>query len=153
MGVGDREVERPEGSTIDLDMVLAVAERTNAAHRTMGTRMVSVQRHSALIELDWRPDLAEVDGGGIGHGALAALLDHGCALAALMSADDEAKAGATIGLRVDHVSPSRPGEPVRVQGRCDGRGSGVAFATARAFHPDNPDELLAAASATVAGGS
>ena len=157
MGDGERDsgeavagVARPVGSTVDIARVQEVAEKTNAAHRTMGTRLLGLERHGALIGLGWRDDLVEIVGGGIGNGALTALLDHACGLAALMSIDDWERAGATIGLRVDHLARTRSGVEVHVRGRCEGVGDRVAFVTARAFHPDTPDEPVAMATATVA---
>jgi acyl-coenzyme A thioesterase PaaI-like protein len=143
-------LERPEGSTIDLDEVVAVAERTNAAHLAMGTRLLKVERHGALIGLEWRPDLVEVENGGLGHGALTALLDHVCALAALMSVDDPKGSGATMGLRIEHLLPSRSGLAVHALGQSVGHTRETTFVQARAYHPDDPGQMLSLASATVA---
>jgi len=143
-------LERPEGSTIDLEMVVAVAERTNAAQREMGTRLLKVERHGALIGLEWRPDLVEVERGGLGHGALTALLDHVCALAALMSVDDPNGSGATMGLRIEHLLASRPGLAVHAFGQSVGHTRETTFVQARAYHPEDPERILSLASATVA---
>ncbi|MBW2500815.1 MAG: hypothetical protein JRF61_26325 [Deltaproteobacteria bacterium] len=143
-------LERPEGSTIDLGMVVAVAERTNAAHLAMGTRLLKVERHGALIGLEWRADLVEVEHGGLGHGALTALLDHVCALAALMSVDDPNGSGATMGLRIEHLLPARSGLAVHAAGQSVGHTRETTFVQARAYHPDEPECMLSLASATVA---
>ncbi len=137
------------GSTIDMALVSAVATETNRAHRSMGTELIDVERHGATIQLAWREDLADADGG-LAPGVLAALLDHACSLAALVSLDDPALFGTTISLRVDHLEPSAPGRPVRVTAAAVHRGSDLVTVHGKAFHPDDPDRPLAAGICKVA---
>ena len=141
---------RPEGCTLDLVRVLAVATQTNAAHHDMGTELLALERHGVTIGLAWRDDLAEIDGGGLANGVMAVLLDHACSLAAFLSVNDEARGGATMGLRVDHLAPAEPREPVHVQAVCMQQTPYVAFVQGSVFHPDRPDALLATAICTVA---
>jgi acyl-coenzyme A thioesterase PaaI-like protein len=141
---------RPEGCTLDLARVLAVATTTNAAHYDMGTQLLSLERHAITLGLGWRDDLVEVANGGLAKGVLAVLLDHTCSLAAFLSVNDEARGGATMGLRVDYLAPTEPGQGVHVRAECVHRAEYVAFARGTVFHPDRPDVLLAMATCTVA---
>jgi acyl-coenzyme A thioesterase PaaI-like protein len=141
---------RPEGCTLDLTFVLAVATQTNAAHRALGTELLSLERHGVTLGLAWRADLVESEGGGLANGVLATLLDHGCSLAAFLSVNDERLGGATMGLRVDHLAPTEPRRGVHVRAECVRRAPRVAFVQGTVFHPERPDAIVAVAMCTVA---
>ena len=128
--------------TIDLALVRAVATETNRAQRSMGTQLIAVERHGVTIELPWRDDLTDADGG-LAPGVLAALLDHACSLAALVSLDDPARFGTTISLRVDQLEPATPGRAVRVDALTVHQGEQLLSVHGTAFHPDEPDRPLA----------
>ena len=142
-------MQRPEGSTIDMALVHAVATKTNRAHGSMGTQLLAVERHGATVALPWREDLTEPSGA-IAPGVLAALLDHACSLAALLSLDDPARFGTTMSLRVDYLASARPQLPVHVRGEAIHEGARVMAVRGEAFHPDEPQRLLATAVCTVA---
>ena len=142
-------LDRPGGATIDLALVRAVATETNRAQRSMGTRLIAVERHGVTIELACRDDLADADGG-LAAGVLAALLDHACSLAALVSLDDPARFGTTISLRVDHLEAAAPGRAVQVAARTMHRGAQLVTVQGRVFHPDEPDRPLATGTCKVA---
>ena len=141
---------RPEGCTLDLTYVLAVATQTNVAHRELGTEVVALERHGVTLGVAWRADLVEREGGGLANGVLATMLDHTCSLAVLMTINDERLGGATMGLRVDHLVPAEPGRGVHVRAECMHRGSRVAYVQGVAFHPEQPDTIIARATCTVA---
>ena len=141
---------RPDGCTLDLARVLAVATETNAAHHDMGTELLALERHGVTIGLAWRDDLTETDGGGLANGVMAVLLDHACSLAAFLSVNDESRGGATMGLRVDHLASAQSGKGVHVRAVCVRDTPYVAFVQGSVFHPDRPDALLATAVCTVA---
>jgi acyl-coenzyme A thioesterase PaaI-like protein len=141
---------RPEGCTLDLEYVLAVATQTNVAHRNLGTELLSLERHGVILGVAWRADLVETDGGGIANGVLATMLDHACSLAAFLSVNDERLGGATMGLRVDHLAAAAPKQGVHVHARCVRRAPHVAFVQGSVFHPDAPDHVIAIATCTVA---
>jgi acyl-coenzyme A thioesterase PaaI-like protein len=126
-----------------------VATEANAAHKAMGTELIAVERHGATVALPWRRDLAEA-AGGLAPGALAALLDHACSLAALISLDDEARFGSTMSLHLDYLEPAQPGRGVHVHAQCLSQASEVVFVRGSAFHPENPASPLAVAVCTVA---
>jgi uncharacterized protein (TIGR00369 family) len=139
----------PAGSTLDLAHVHAVATQENTAHKAMGTELVAVERHGATVALPWRDDLAEA-GGGLAPGALAALLDHACSLAALLSLDDEGRFGSTMSLHVDYLGPAQPGRRVHAQAECFSQTPAMVFVRGSAFHPESPASPLAVAVCTVA---
>lgn len=141
---------RPEGCTLDLSYVLAVATQTNVAHRELGTEVVALERHGVTLGVAWRADLVEREGGGLANGVLATMLDHTCSLAVLMTIDDERLGGATMGLRVDHLAPAEPRRGVHVRAECLHRASRVAYVQGVAFHPEQPDAIIARATCTVA---
>jgi acyl-coenzyme A thioesterase PaaI-like protein len=141
---------RPEGSTLDLARVHAVATTTNRAQQALGTELLALERHGVTIGLAWRADLVDEPGGGLAAGVLACLLDHACSLAALMSADDVERPGSTMGLRVDHVAAPTPGQPVLVVAECVGRADRVLFVRGEVRHPAEPGRLLATGTGTVA---
>jgi acyl-coenzyme A thioesterase PaaI-like protein len=141
---------RPEGSTLDLARVHAVATTTNRAHHALGTELLALERHGATVGLAWRADLADVADGGLSAGVLACLLDHACSLAALMSADDVVRPGSTMGLRVDHLAAPRPGAAVHVVAECVGRADRVLFVRGEVRDPSEPGRLLAVGTGTVA---
>ena len=140
---------QPEGSTLDLTHLHKVATEINAAHRAMGTELLAVERHGATVALAWREDLTEA-GGGLAPGVLAALLDHVCSLAALLSLDDEARFGTTMSLHLDYLEPANSGHPVHARAECIREASGVVFVRGSAFHPASPERPLIVAMTTVA---
>jgi acyl-coenzyme A thioesterase PaaI-like protein len=139
----------PAGSTLDLNHVHAVATQENTAHKAMGTELLAVERHGATVALPWRKDLAEADGG-LAPGAVAALLDHVCSLAALLSLDDEERFGTTMSLHLDFLGPAQPGRRVHAQAECFSQAPAMVFVRGSAFHPENPASPLAVAVCTVA---
>jgi acyl-coenzyme A thioesterase PaaI-like protein len=139
----------PAGSTLDLAHVYAVATQDNAAHKAMGTELLAVERHGATVALPWREDLAEA-AGGLAPGAMAALLDHACSLAALLSLDDEARFGSTMSLHLDYLAPADPRRAVHAHAECFSQGSGMVFVRGAVFHPERPASPLAVAVCTVA---
>ena len=141
---------RPEGCTLDLAQVLAVATQTNAAHRAMGTELLSLERHGVTLGLAWREDLVDGAGGGLANGVLATLLDHTCSLAAWLSVNDETRGGATMGLRVDYFSPTEYGKGVHVRAEAVHQAAYVVFVQGKVVHPDRPEAVLAIATCTVA---
>jgi uncharacterized protein (TIGR00369 family) len=142
-------LRRPPGSTLDLSRLYLVATDTNAAHKAMGTELRAVERHGATVSLPWREDLTEASGG-LATGALAALLDHVCSLAALLSLDDEERFGTTMSLHLDFLEPARPGRPVHGRAECIREASGMVFVRGSAFHPESPERPLVVAVTTVA---
>jgi uncharacterized protein (TIGR00369 family) len=142
-------LRRPPGSTLDLSRLYLVATDTNAAHKAMGTELRAVERHGATVSLPWREDLTETSGG-LATGALAALLDHVCSLAALLSLDDEERFGTTMSLHLDFLEPARPGRPVHGRAECIREASGMVFVRGSAFHPESPERPLVVAVTTVA---
>ena len=141
---------RPEGCTLDLSYVLAVATQTNVAHRNLGTELLSLERHGVTLGVAWRDDLVEREGGGLANGVLATMLDHTCSLAAFMSVNDDRLGGATMGLRVDYLAPAEPGQGVHVRAECVRRAPYVAFVQGTVFHPERPESVIARAICTVA---
>jgi uncharacterized protein (TIGR00369 family) len=133
----------PAGIRIDPVRFRAWAESLNRWHAAMGTRLVAVDEWSVTLAMPWQPHLAAADGAGLANGVLAALLDHACALAGMLTTGDETKSGGTMGLRVDHLAPTRPGFGVHVVARGVHRADHVVTAQAEAFHPDEPRRLLA----------
>jgi uncharacterized protein (TIGR00369 family) len=140
---------QPEGSKLDLAHLEAVATESNAAHRAMGTELLAVERHGATVSLAWREDLVEA-GGGLASGVLAALLDHVCSLAALLSLNDEERFGTTMSLHVDYLEPARAGRPVHGRAECIREASGMVFVRGSAFHPESAERPLAVAMTVVA---
>ncbi len=146
---GGSPLTPPAGSTLDLAHVHAVATEANAAHKAMGTELLAVERHGATVALPWRRDLAEA-AGGLAPGVLAALLDHACSLAALISLDDEARFGSTMSLHLDYLGPAQPGRRVHAHAECFSQAPAIVFVRGSAFHPENPASPLAVAVCTVA---
>ena len=135
--------------TLDLTHVHAVATEANAAHKDMGTELLAVERHGATVGLPWRENLADA-AGGVAPGALAALLDHVCSLAALISLDDEARFGSTMSLHLDYLGPAEPGRRVHAHAECFREASELVFVRGSAFHPETPANPVAVALCTVA---
>ena len=140
---------QPEGLTLDIAHLEEMATVTNAAHRAMGTKLLAVERHGATVSVAWRQDLTEA-GGGLAPGVLAALLDHVCSLAALVSLDDEERFGTTMSLHLDYLEPARSGRPVHGRAECIRETSGMVFVRGSAFHPESGERPLVVATATVA---
>jgi uncharacterized protein (TIGR00369 family) len=142
-------LRQPPGSTLDLGRLYVVATDTNAAHKAMGTELRAVERHGATVSLPWREDLTDASGG-LAAGALAALLDHVCSLAALLSLDDEERFGTTMSLHLDYLEPAGPGRPVHGRAECVREASGMVFVRGSAYHPESPERPLVVAVTTVA---
>jgi hypothetical protein len=71
-----RPLSMPPGARLDLDLVIAVATRTNRVHQALGTELLHIGPGLATIALDWPAVLG--DGSGHTHGVVTAVLDHVC---------------------------------------------------------------------------
>jgi hypothetical protein len=139
----------PEGSSLDLDMIRDVAMVTNLAHHALGTRLLRLDRHGATLGIDGL-DTVSPDATEWPNGVVASLIDHACAIAGLMTLDDSARFGGSVGLRVEYVRPSRAGASLYVRASCHHCDEAVALVHAEAFHPDEPATVLAVGRGTIA---
>ena len=115
----------PEGCRVDLDVLYRIATVDNAAHAALGTRFVAAGARSAELELDWRSELTDHDGG-LANGVLAALLDHACSLATVLAANGAVAYAGTMSLRVEYWRRPAAGAGVRARGECEFLGASSA---------------------------
>jgi acyl-coenzyme A thioesterase PaaI-like protein len=144
----DDNVRLPETSSLDLAMVLDVAEVSNRAQRALGTRLLGLERDGALLGI--APDAGASGAGEWPNGVIAALFDHACAIAALMTLDDADRFVGSVGLRVEYIRPSRADAALHVRAECQHCTDAVALVHAEAFHPDAPAVVVAVGRGTIA---
>jgi acyl-coenzyme A thioesterase PaaI-like protein len=130
---------------------VAVATETNRAHQSLGTRLLALERHGATIAVDWRDDVfGDAATSAVPNGVITSLLDHACAISAMMSLDDVRRFGGTMQLRVDYLLPALTGHPIHVRAHCAHTSCHVARVRATAYHPGSPDTPRAVGECTVA---
>jgi hypothetical protein len=142
-------VRLPEGSSLDLDMIRDVAMVSNWAHRTLGTRLLGLEANGAVLGIDL-VGTASSDATEWPNGVVTSLIDHACAIAALMTLDDRARFGGSVGLRVEYIRPSRAHMPLHVRAECHHCTASVALVHAEVFHPDEPAIVVAVGRGTIA---
>jgi acyl-coenzyme A thioesterase PaaI-like protein len=145
----DHHVTLPAGSSLDLAMILDVAERSNRAHRALGTRLVGLEPNGVVLGID-RLDTAVPGAAEWPNGVITSLLDHACAIAALMTLDDPDRFAGSVGLRVEYLHPGRAGSPLLVRAECVHCTDAVALVHAEAFHEDEPAAVVALGRGTIA---
>jgi acyl-coenzyme A thioesterase PaaI-like protein len=146
----DPSVRMPVGSKLDLKAIVAVAVETNAAHRTLSTKLLRIEQHAATLGIEWQTDLfGDLLGGAWPNGVIASLLDHACSLAALISLDDARRFVATLGLRIDYLRQPNTGVPIHARAECYWTTSAVCLVRGAVFHPNSPDQVLATGACTV----
>jgi uncharacterized protein (TIGR00369 family) len=116
--------------------------------QALGTRIISVERARATLEVDWRDDLVgDPETGVIASGVVTTLLDNACGVA-VFAALSEPTSAATLDLRIDYMRPATKGASVRAVAHCYRMTRSVAFVRAFAFDNDDEDDPVAAAQAT-----
>jgi acyl-coenzyme A thioesterase PaaI-like protein len=140
----------PAHSRLDPSEVLSVSVRTNAAHAAMGTELLHVGDRSAVLRLRWRPELAGPDARRWANGVLTALLDHVCSLTGVLTLDDAARFGGTMGLRVEYGPPAVDVPVLVARARGDEPHAGVLRVQGIVHAAGAPDVVFAAGRCTVA---
>ena len=117
--------------------------------QALGLTLVSVAPARGAMRLPWREDLvgeAEV----IAGGAVTALIDHCCGLAAVSAFAEltEPQIGtATLDLRIDYMRPAAPRADVTCEAHCYKLTRTIAFVRATAFDADRDDPVATAQAA------
>ena len=142
-------LQLPAGLSLDLEMLLDVAEVSNHAHRALGTRLLRLEPNGVVLGID-RLDTAVPGAAEWPNGVITSLLDHGCAIAALMTLDDPDRFGGSVGLRVEYLHPGRAGSPLLVRAECVQCSDAVALVHAEVFHDDEPRVVVAVGRGTIA---
>ena len=112
----------------------------------LGGKIAYIEAGRAEISLDWRADLA--DGQGLGIGAITTMLDHVSGMAA-SSGLLQAASTATLDLRVDHLNPARAGSQITARAHRYATGRGVAYVRAEAWDLDNQEMVAASQGAFI----
>lgn len=142
-------ISLPPRCAVSPEQLIEVATRTNLAHAALGTRLVEVDGLRVTIGVNWRPELAGRSPG-VAPGAIAELLDHAGALAALVSLPEVAAYGGTLSLHVERLSAARPQAAVCATAERHHVTGRTLHVHAIAHHVGEQDEPLAWASCVVA---
>ena len=113
-------------------------------NKELGLAILEVDRGRAVMKLDYQERLIGNPATGVIHGgAITVLLDSagGMAVATMLT---EPKPFATLDLRIVHVRPATPRQPVIADAECYKITSNVAFFRAIAHHGDKADPIAAA---------
>ena len=117
--------------------------------QALGLTLISVEPTRGAMRLPWREDLVgEADV--VAGGAVTALIDHCCGLAAVSAFTQLAEpsvATATLDLRIDYMRPAAPRADVICEAHCYKLTRTIAFVRATAFDVE-ADDPVATAQAT-----
>jgi len=131
-------------NSVPIEQLRFAAEQLNRAHQRMGTRLLGVDGPRVTIGLQWRAELAD-SAGAVASGVVTALLDHACALAALVALGDPTRVGGTISLRVDQLDELTTGSSVNVAAEPIAVGDDVVVLRAQAYDPLDAIQPIATA--------
>jgi uncharacterized protein (TIGR00369 family) len=111
-------------------------------------RFVEASYGIAVMGLDWQENLVgDPEQGILGGGVITNMMDQTTGMAAF-TRFEKPRTFATLDLRVDYLKPAGRGRSVHVRGECFRMTRSIAFTRGMAYHPDDPDHLIATASAT-----
>ena len=117
--------------------------------QALGLTLISVEPSRGAMRLPWREDLVgEADV--VAGGAVTALIDHCCGLAAVSAFTQLAEpsvATATLDLRIDYMRPAAPRADVICEAHCYKLTRTIAFVRATAFDVDREDPVATAQAA------
>ena len=117
--------------------------------QALGLTLISVEPTRGAMRLPWREDLVgEADV--VAGGAVTALIDHCCGLAAVSAFTQLAEpsvATATLDLRIDYMRPAAPRADVICEAHCYKLTRTIAFVRATAFDVDREDPVATAQAA------
>lgn len=112
--------------------------------KRIGMRFVAVDKGRATLSLPYNPDLiGDPHTKVIAGGAVTALLDQACGIAAT-AAFDVFGPVATLSLRIDYQRPAKPGETVIAEAICYKTTKSVAFIRAIAHDGDAENPVATA---------
>ena len=123
--------------------------RLSAAMKALDGKVINVGSNSATLVVDWREDLVgNPESGALMGGVITTMVDNVSAMAYFMATNGTRFPLATLDLRIEHMKPSQRGKPLHVRSECHKVGRQVAFFRATAWHPEDPDDVVATGSGT-----
>lgn len=145
------DLRLPEGSSLDVALLRDVASVSNRAHQALGTRLLAVEGRAVVLAIE-PSDLGSYRGpsGEWPNGVITSLLDHACAMAALIALDDPERFGGSLGLHVQYLQPSDGDSALHVRAECCHQDEVLVRTQAVVFHPDRTGHVVATGSATAA---
>ncbi|UXU74947.1 MULTISPECIES: PaaI family thioesterase [unclassified Paracoccus (in: a-proteobacteria)] len=111
----------------------------------LGMSLDVLSPEGAEISLDWREDLVGDPRSGVIHGGVVSALMDTCCGASVMARARDARATATIDLRIDYMRGATPRQRIKARAECYHLTRSVAFVRAWAM---DDDETLPVATAT-----
>ncbi|HEX6959176.1 MAG TPA: PaaI family thioesterase [Ferrovibrio sp.] len=131
----------PEG--VDPKLVETIVRKGIPHCGALGIKVVKISREATTLALPYNPDLVGDPTTGILHGgAVTSLIDTVCGMA-VFAALQRLQAVATLDLRIDYLKPASAQKELYATAECYKLTRHIAFARARAFHPEAPDDLVA----------
>lgn len=132
-------------------LIAAVFERLPQI-KTLGIRVISVERGSSTMCMDYRDDLVGNPRTGVLHGGVVTTLLDSVAGAAAFTLVAPGSTLATLDLRIDYLRPALPRERLFGFAEVYRQTSNVAFVRGHAYQ-DEPGTQVASATATFMVGS
>jgi uncharacterized protein (TIGR00369 family) len=127
-----------------LELLRSVVEERTPHNRSLGMRLVSGSADEVTCAVPYADSLrGDNDGGSVHSGVLSALLDVTSGAAVFMKLG-RVQRMATLGLRIDFLRPSRPGQTLTARAHCFRLTRSTAFVRAFAHDEDAADPIAAA---------
>lgn len=142
---------RSEDSALPADVLEQVAHAIAEMvphNRALGITVAKLSARKVTLRLPWderligNPEKRVIHGG-----AVTTLMDATCGTAVLLALREPVPV-ATLDLRIDYLKPGLPDRDVHAEAHCFKVARSVAFVRCEAFHPENPEDLIAVANGT-----
>lgn len=120
---------------------------------TLGLKFIGFRKHLVTLALPYREDfIGDPEFGTLHGGAITGLIDSVAGMA-VFARIRKLLPIATLDLRIDYLKPAKAGLTVHATGECYKVTRSIAFVRATAYHPETPDDLVAACACTFMIGS
>jgi uncharacterized protein (TIGR00369 family) len=119
-------------------------------NKALGLTLVEATQDPAIAKMRLPYDarfIGNPETGVLHGGVITTLMDAACGASVFFKLK-ASKPIATLDLRIDYLKPGTPGLDIYARAECFKTTNNVAFVRAMAFHDNNPDDALAAASGT-----
>lgn len=144
--------DAPNGEKVQFDESIVRRIASSIAefvphNRALGIRIVDLGKYTTL-ELPWNEKLIGNPEKRVVHGgAITSLMDATCGTSVIFALAEPVPV-ATLDLRIDYLKPGQPEKNIHARAHCFKAGRSVAFVRCEAFHPDDPEDLIAVANGT-----
>lgn len=137
------EAPRIDPSGVHPKVVESIVQKGIPHCGALGIKVVKIGRDATTLALPYNPDLVGDPVSGVLHGGVVTtLIDTVCGMA-VFAALQRLQAIATLDLRIDYLKPAQALKELHATAECYKLTRNIAFARARAYHPDAPDDLVA----------